>query len=75
MGMAFLNGVAKFPNVRPSEQLLIEPSIRAVKHALEVRAVASVKFSESIQIETTTPSLQGWGSLQKGRAVFRREDR
>jgi hypothetical protein len=26
-------------------------------------------------LKTTTPSLQGWGSLQKGRAVFRREDR
>jgi len=25
--------------------------------------------------KTAAPSLQGWGSLQKGRAVFRREDR
>ena len=36
---AFVFVVAKFPKGRPSGQLLIEPSIRAVKHALEVRAV------------------------------------
>jgi hypothetical protein len=32
------------------------------------------KFRES-RVETTAPSQQKWGLLQKGRAVFRREDR
>jgi hypothetical protein len=34
-----------------------------------------MKKFRKLYLETTTPSLQKWGLLQKGRAVFRREDR
>ena len=60
------------PDVRVRETFALELSHLFVISHSQIVAGAITRESPP---ETTTPSLQKWGLLQKGRAVFRREDR
>ena len=56
---------------------IIKTNTRAARESWRHRTEKGCEALEGglIRLETTSPFLLRWGTLQKGRAVFRREDR
>ncbi len=75
MGMVSIARVRNiFPDVGVRKAFVLELGDEFVVRHLGNSSVGGGTLGIACR-ETTTPSLQKWGLLQKGRAVFRREDR